>query len=264
MAVCVVFQLLSKVEQAVSSLHVILDHTHYPVLLSLPQLVSVIIDSLRSPLLENILQEVWVKVTVATLRKGAKETGRLGLLPIPLAPSALRQCIPVCRSSVGVADTTASVSKVNQEAELGGGSCDHSTGDAAEPLGAGSSHTPPLVLPRPPTAATCTPAWQRVLENGRYFDQSSVDYPQCKPVFEVVHCCELLWCAVCVWGGWREVWGGGGRYGGDGGRCGGGGGRYGGDGGRCGGMEGGVGEMEGGVGGMEGGVYMHVCVFALL
>lgn len=156
---------MSKVEQAVSSLHVVLDHTNDPMLLSLPQLVNVIIDGLRSPLLERVLQEVWVKVTVATLRKGAQETGRLRPLPVPLAPSALRRCFPVCRSSVGVADSAASVSEVHQEAELGGGSCDHSTGDAAKTPGAGSGHAPPLVLPRPPTAAACTPTGQRALEN---------------------------------------------------------------------------------------------------
>ena len=160
-------QLKRKVEWAVSSLHVVLDHTHHPLLLSLPQLVNVIIDGLRSPLLEDILQEVWVKVTVATLRKGAEETGTVASsLHVPLARPTAVSPASLLRSFARMADSAASVSGGNQEAELGGESCDGSIGGAAGPPGAGGSHVPLLVLPCPAGSEACSPAWQGMLEDG--------------------------------------------------------------------------------------------------
>ena len=190
MYVCMCMQLKRKVEGAVSSLHVVLDHTHDPLLLSLPQLVNVIIDGLRSPLLEDILQEVWVKVTVATLRKGAEETGTVASsLHVPLAPPTAVSQASLLRAFARMADSAASVSEGTQETEMGGESCDGSIGGAAGPPGAGSSHAPLLVLPRPPGSEARSPAWQGMLEDGRRHHQISVSCSRRKPVSETVHCC---------------------------------------------------------------------------
>jgi HEAT repeat protein len=74
----------SKAEWSVSCLRAVMHTTSNLLLLGLPKLMNTIMEGLGSPLLNNMLQEVWVEATKLTFRNSPETGDMLGWLTIQL------------------------------------------------------------------------------------------------------------------------------------------------------------------------------------